>query len=195
MPQLLHCATRKRECPVIEIGVQIELQEIGESKMEPEIVQSHTRSEKAAQRLNRLLANEFLLRSKIRNYRWNLVGTQHRDLDQILMDQGRELDLMIEEVAAAINRQGESIAGSLTEALLAADLIEDQPAHGISPHDAVVDLAEGHLRLSRDLAADRASAKDASADKMGELFDQWSHRHLDMWATLRAIGDNRLRLQ
>ncbi len=118
------------------------------------------------------------------------MGIEHHDLDKVLVEQGHQLDRMIEEAAAVIHRQGESVAGSLTETLNGADQIKDQPAQAVAPHDAVMDLAEEHLRMSRELLT---SMDDSS--EIGEVFQRWSRLHWEMWATLRAIGENRLRLR
>ena len=159
-------------------------------------VKSDVGRREVVKQLNRLLANEYLLRSKTRNYRWHLHGIQHHDLDEILKEQGRDLDKMIEEVVRTIHRREGSVGGSLTEVIVNADLIDDELCHGISPRDAVTDLLTGHQTLSNKLARRDFFGQGTSAggEELPELLHEWSRRHVQMSATLDVIGENRLHL-
>jgi starvation-inducible DNA-binding protein len=49
--------------------------------------------------LNTLLADEYLLYTKTRNYHWNVVGPQFNDLHKFFEAQYNELNKIVDDVA------------------------------------------------------------------------------------------------
>ena len=49
--------------------------------------------------LNTLLADEYVLYTKTRNYHWNVVGPQFNDLHKFFGEQYEQLDGFVDEVA------------------------------------------------------------------------------------------------
>src|SRR5207249_11490552 len=104
--------------------------------------------------LNTLLADEYVLYTKTRNYHWNVVGPQFNDLHKFFEAQYEELDGIVDEVAERARSLGGRAAGSLGEFARNARLKEsagDVPdARGmiaglLAEHEAVVRVLRGDL--------------------------------------------------
>src|SRR6266508_3155951 len=65
--------------------------------------------------LNTLLADEYLLYTKTRNYHWNVVGPQFNDLHKFFEAQYEALDDVIDEVAERVRALGGRASGTLEE--------------------------------------------------------------------------------
>src|SRR5437667_7532601 len=74
--------------------------------------------------LNALLADEYLLYTKTRNYHWNVVGPQFNDLHKFFEAQYEELDDIVDEVAERARALGGRAAGTLAEFVRRARLKE-----------------------------------------------------------------------
>src|SRR6267142_6681654 len=56
--------------------------------------------------LNALLADEYVLYTKTRNYHWNVVGPQFNDLHKFFSDQYEAIDDFVDDVAARARTLG-----------------------------------------------------------------------------------------
>src|SRR5204862_6664957 len=65
--------------------------------------------------LNDVLADEYLLYTKTRNYHWNVVGPQFNDLHKFFQAQYEELDDFVDDVAERARSLGGQSAGTLAE--------------------------------------------------------------------------------
>lgn len=65
--------------------------------------------------LNVILADEYLLYTKTRNYHWNVTGAHFHDLHKFFEAQYGQLDGMIDDVAERIRSLGDASPGSLSE--------------------------------------------------------------------------------
>src|SRR5439155_8956406 len=83
--------------------------------MKPNIGIGEEQRNGVAQILNGLLADEFLLYTKMRNYHWNVVGPQFNDLHKFFEAQYEEIDDIVDEVAERARALGGRAAGSLGE--------------------------------------------------------------------------------
>ena len=64
-------------------------------------------------RLNKLLADEFILYTKTRNAHWNIEGPDFHSVHLFFESQYRELELMVDDVAERIRSLGHYAAGTL----------------------------------------------------------------------------------
>src|SRR5947199_4528758 len=65
--------------------------------------------------LNALLADEYMLYTKTRNYHWNVVGPQFNDLHKFFEGQYGELNEVIDDVAERARTLGGAAMATLTE--------------------------------------------------------------------------------
>lgn len=65
--------------------------------------------------LNRVLADEYVLYTKTRNYHWNVIGIQFNDLHKFFEAQYEELDNIIDEVAERSRSIGGKAVATLSE--------------------------------------------------------------------------------
>src|SRR5436853_5231565 len=81
--------------------------------------------------LNTLLADEYVLYTKTRNFHWNVVGPQFNDLHKFFEAQYTELNVIVDDVAERARALGGEAAGSLAEFVKRARLAE-QPGKPLS---------------------------------------------------------------
>ncbi|MGH7152208.1 MAG: Dps family protein, partial [Planctomycetota bacterium] len=80
--------------------------------------------------LTTLLADEYVLYTKTRNYHWNVVGHQFHDLHKFFEEQYEALDEVVDDVAERARSLGGPSAGTLKE-FLGATRLKESP--GESP--------------------------------------------------------------
>jgi starvation-inducible DNA-binding protein len=76
--------------------------------------------------LNRLLADEYVLYTKTRNYHWNVVGPRFNDLHKFFETLYEALNGVIDDVAERIRALGEPAVATLSEFVKLARL-KEQP--------------------------------------------------------------------
>ncbi|GIW45870.1 MAG: DNA starvation/stationary phase protection protein [Candidatus Binatia bacterium] len=113
--------------------------------------------------LRALLADEFVLYTKARNYHWNVVGPQFHDLHKLFEEQYEALDDIVDEVAERIRSLGGVAPGTLEEFRQAARLREE-PGKVPSAREMVRNLAEDHEAIVRQLRQDIAATQDQHHD-------------------------------
>ena len=113
--------------------------------------------------LNTLLADEYLLYTKTRNYHWNVTGPQFNDLHKFFEAQYEALDDVVDEVAERARALGGRAAGSLEEFRKLARLGEEV---GKVPaaRDMLAGLLADHEALTRALRADVDAVTDKHKD-------------------------------
>jgi starvation-inducible DNA-binding protein len=113
--------------------------------------------------LNTLLADEFLLYTKTRNFHWNVTGPQFNDLHKFFEAQYEALDEIIDEVAEHVRALGGRAFGSLEELRNAARLGEKP---GVAPpaREMIAALLADHEALARTLREDITTVTDRHQD-------------------------------
>lgn len=136
--------------------------------------------------LKTLLADEFVLYTKLRNYHWNVTGPHFKALHALFEEQYDDLAEIIDETAERIRQFGEMSPGTMAEFLQAARLTE-QP--GIYPDwQTMVSSAQAdHEALVRALREDIETIDD-DADEVGveDLLTGFLQQHQKMAWMLRA---------
>ena len=94
--------------------------------MEPNIGISADNTKNIIDILNRLLANEYVLYTKTRNYHWNVTGMQFNDLHKFFESEYGELDGIIDEVAERCRTLGGKTVATLSE-FIGNSKIKEQP--------------------------------------------------------------------
>jgi starvation-inducible DNA-binding protein len=103
--------------------------------------------------LNTLLADEYLLYTKTRNYHWNVVGPQFNDLHKFFEAQYNALNEIVDEVAERARALGGSALGTLAE-FLRHTRLKEQPGHYPDERGMIANLLADHEALIRSLRVD-----------------------------------------
>jgi starvation-inducible DNA-binding protein len=103
--------------------------------------------------LNTLLADEYLLYTKTRNYHWNVVGPQFNDLHKFFEAQYTALNEIVDDVAERGRTLGGNAPGTMAEFLKYTRLTE-QPGHYPDARDMIADLLADHEALICQLRVD-----------------------------------------
>lgn len=113
--------------------------------------------------LQALLADEFVLYTKARNYHWNVIGPQFHDLHKLFEEQYEALSDMVDEVAERIRTLGGVAPGTLEQFRKAARLREEP---GVVPPalQMVRNLASDHEAIVRQLRQDIPVVQDQYND-------------------------------
>lgn len=113
--------------------------------------------------LNTVLADEFLLYTKTRNFHWNVTGPQFNDLHKFFEAQYEALDDTIDEVAERARALGGRAHGTLEEFRTGARLGE-KPGTVPAARDMLAILLADHEALIRSLREDIATVNDRHRD-------------------------------
>jgi starvation-inducible DNA-binding protein len=137
--------------------------------------------------LKALLADEYVLYTKTRNYHWNVTGPHFHDLHKFFEAQYDDLDGKIDEIAEFIRALGEKSPGSLAEFLSAARLKEATPGN-LTAAQMVQDLLANHETLARALREDIEKAGSLQAADVEDFLTGLLEDHQKMAWMLRALG-------
>jgi starvation-inducible DNA-binding protein len=107
--------------------------------------------------LNLLLADEYVLYTKTRNYHWNVVGPQFNDLHKFFGEQYEALDDFVDDVAERARTLGGHSVATLGEFAEAARL-KEHPGQFPSDEDMLENLLADHEAIIRQLHADAAAS-------------------------------------
>ena len=131
--------------------------------MHPNIGLAETQREGVVAILNRLLADEYLLYTKTRNYHWNVFGPQFNDLHKFFEAQYSALNDIVDEVAERARAVGGRATGSLTEFLKYSRLAEE-PGHYPNARGMIATLLADHETIIRHLRVDLETCVDKFHD-------------------------------
>ncbi len=132
--------------------------------MAPNIGLSGEQREGVVTILNTLLADEYVLYTKTRNYHWNVVGLQFNDLHKFFEGQYEELDDIIDDVAERARTVGGYSLGSLQE-MIDHKTLEEDVTKGSDSRHMVRSLLSDHEAIIRKLRTDL----DKCADKYKDM--------------------------
>jgi len=137
--------------------------------------------------LNTILADEYVLYTKTRNYHWNVVGPHFNDLHKFFQAQYEELDDIVDDVAERARSVGGPASGTLAEFSRETRLKEEPGQHPDALAMAAKLLAD-HEALIQSLRGDLATAMDKHADAgTSDFLTGLMEKHEKMAWMLRAI--------
>jgi starvation-inducible DNA-binding protein len=113
--------------------------------------------------LNTVLADEYALYTKTRNYHWNVTGPHFNDLHKFFEAQYEELEAFVDEVAERARALGGRAVGSLAEFAKTTRLTEDTGAV-TGATEMTRALLGDHETLVRALRADVAATAERYQD-------------------------------
>lgn len=129
------------------------------TKVSPELGLNDKAMTGAVDILATLLADEFLLRLKLRKYHWNVTGPQFLSLHEIFEQQYNALATHIDEIAERLRTYGAMSPGTMSEFTKLARLDEhpgDNPDADTMLHNLVAD----HEAMVRHLRDDIETASE-----------------------------------
>jgi starvation-inducible DNA-binding protein len=141
--------------------------------------------------LNALLADEYVLYTRTRNYHWNVIGPQFNDLHKFFEAQYDEINDIVDEVAERARSLGGRSAGTLAEFLKLTRLKEET---GAAPDARAMigALLADHEAIIRSLRQDLQTCADKHGD-MGtsDFLTGLMEQHEKMAWMLRAFLEGR----
>ncbi|WP_236980549.1 Dps family protein [Membranihabitans maritimus] len=135
--------------------------------------------------LNTLLADEFVLYTKTRNYHWNVEGMHFSDLHEFYEGQYNELAEVIDELAERVRKIGHYSLGRLSDFLKITNLIEQETTS--KPKEQLTNLLEDHETIIRELRHMIPQFEDKFKDTgSGDYLTGLLTRHEEMAWMIRA---------
>jgi starvation-inducible DNA-binding protein len=137
--------------------------------------------------LTTLLADEYLLYTKTRNYHWNVVGPQFNDLHKFLETQYEELEDIVDDVAERARSLGGKAIGTLAE-FLKHTRLKEFPGEYPQASEMLTHLQADHEATIRQLRVELETCADRYHD-MGtnDFLTGLMERHEKMAWMLRSF--------
>jgi starvation-inducible DNA-binding protein len=132
-------------------------------KMKPTIGLSDPQREGVIAILNTLVADEYLLYTKARNYHWNVFGPQFNDLHKFFEGHYELLEDVVDDVAERARALGGFALGTMSEFIQHARLRERPAEHPDARH-MLANLLADHEALIRQLRSDAEICDDKYHD-------------------------------
>ncbi len=125
--------------------------------------------------LNAVLADEFVLYVKTRNFHWNVVGTDFSELHKFFEEQYESLDEVVDEVAERARSLGGEAAGAL-KTYLGLTRLKEHTSRRSSSAVMLKQLLADHealiAQLRRDVAACSRLGDEGTTDFLTGLMEQ-----------------------
>ncbi|HEY7254036.1 MAG TPA: DNA starvation/stationary phase protection protein [Methylomirabilota bacterium] len=139
--------------------------------------------------LNNLLADEYVLYTKTRNYHWNVVGPQFNDLHKFFQEQYEALDEMVDEVAERARSLGGKAYGTLAE-FSQHSRLKEQPGKQPAAVTMVGNLQADHEAMVRTLRADLETVMEKHNDAgTNDFLTGLMEKHEKMAWMLRSFNE------
>jgi starvation-inducible DNA-binding protein len=135
----------------------------GVTTMKPAIGLSDTNRNGVVKLLAPLLADEYVLYTKTRNFHWNVVGPQFNDLHKFFEAQYEELNDFVDDVAERMRQLGGRSPGTLAEFSKAARL-KERPGQRPNARAMLAALLADHEAVIQTLRVDLSTAQDKLGD-------------------------------
>jgi len=134
--------------------------------MKANIGLSDKNSKEVAGILNKILADEYLLYTKTRNYHWNTEGSNFMEMHLFFENQYNAIDESIDEIAERVRQIGHYAQGRLTDFLKQSQLVEQeytsdqkkQIKNLLDDHEAIIRFLRLHIDIFTDKYKDAGNA-------------------------------------
>lgn len=133
------------------------------NNVQPDIGLDAGKRQGTIQILSRLLADEYVLYTKTRNYHWNITGPRFHQLHEFFKVQYGELDVVVDDLAERIPQLGGRVPATLDAFKKSTRLQED--GNIVTDANAMLsNLLAGHENIIRTLRADSEKVMDEYGD-------------------------------
>ncbi len=134
--------------------------------MKTNIGLSDKNSKEVASVLNKILANEYLLYTKTRNYHWNIEGSNFMEMHLFYESQYNTIDELIDEIAERVRQIGHYAQGRLKDFIKQSQLVEQeytsdqksQLKNLLDDHEAIIRFLRLHIDVFTDKYKDAGNA-------------------------------------
>lgn len=106
-----------------------------------------------AQRLNNLLANEYILYTKTLNYHWNVKGAHFGPLHALFRAQYEQLFLFVDSTAERVVSLGFEAFGTLDE-FMKNSMLTEYPGENPNDQTMINNLLDDHQKIIKQLRED-----------------------------------------
>lgn len=147
--------------------------------------------EKVVGILNTVLANEFVLSTKTRNYHWNVTSPNFSELHKFFDEQYGQLDEILDQVAERCRAMGGKSIATMTE-FLAKTSLKEQPKEYPVARKMISNLLADHETVIRNLRKDLEIC-DSECNDMGtnNFLTDLMEKHEKMAWMLRSFLDEK----
>jgi len=155
--------------------------------MTPNLGLSDSDREQTVRILNAVLADEYILYTKTRNYHWNVMGPQFNDLHKFFEAQYEALNDVIDDVAERARTLGGHSAATLAE-FIEQSRLREHPGEYPAAAAMLANLLADHEAVVRTLRADLATVMEKLGDAgTSDFLTGLMERHEKMAWMLRAF--------
>jgi starvation-inducible DNA-binding protein len=139
--------------------------------------------------LNNVLADEYVLYTKTRNYHWNVVGPQFNELHKFFEQQYEALNEMVDDVAERARSLGGKAYGTLAE-FSQHTRLREQPGRQPAALTMVANLQADHEAMIRTLRADLETVMEKHNDAgTNDVLTGLMEKHEKMAWMLRSCNE------
>jgi len=154
--------------------------------MKPNIGIADKDRQAVAEILNTLLADEYVLYTKTRNFHWNVTGLQFNDLHKFFEAQYEELDDTVDEVAERARALGARAFGTLEE-FRQHTRLKETPGTVPAAKDMLSELLADHETIIRALRQDVEKADQSGDVGTNDFLTGLLEKHEKASWTLRSF--------
>ncbi len=127
---------------------------------------SEKNSKEVGSVLNKILADEYLLYTKTRNYHWNIEGSNFMEMHLFFESQYNTIDEAIDEIAERVRQIGHYAQGRLKDFIKQSQLVEQeytsdqksQLKNLLDDHEAIIRFLRLHIDIFADKYKDAGNA-------------------------------------
>jgi len=145
-----------------------------------------------AERINRLVADAYVLYVKTKNFHWHVSGPNFRDFHEMLDDQSEQILKSIDPLAERARKLGQPTLRSLSQILALASLRENEKDF-VSPYDMLVELMEDNVAVAKSMREAHGVCDDwddvATASLIEQFLDETEKRTWFLFEAARAADD------
>lgn len=155
--------------------------------MQPNIGLTQTQRAGVAEILNTLLADEFVLYTKTRNYHWHVVGSQFHQLHVFFEEQYNALNTIVDDVAERVRSLGSKALSTLQE-FVQSTRLQEAPGQYPAAHTMLANLLADHEAVIQQLRGDVNTSMETYQDAgTSDFLTGLMEQHEKMAWMLRAF--------
>ncbi len=142
-----------------------------------------------AERINRLVADAYVLYLKTKNFHWHVSGPNFRDFHEMLDEQSEQILESIDPLAERVRKLGQPTLRSLSQILELASLTENEKDF-VSPYDMLVELMNDNIAVAKSMREAHGICDDwddvATASLIEQYLDETEKRTWFLFEAARA---------